>query len=200
MEKSAVIKVVVALEWEMFQQVKGLNGRAACQDNLETFIIMRSSQFDSWEENVVESYLADLIEAKKSERNLVMEKYAYMMEQTDPAYYANIAHLLPKITDKAQIMIDKILVHYEAWVIEFAAVYPNIRKNGRSMDGANLGGRASLLNYLKCELKTYSERTLAYLVESIMKEKELNRYWVSMEKMAQAYGYESLEEAEEALK
>ncbi|MBR5046631.1 MAG: DUF4125 family protein, partial [Eubacterium sp.] len=191
---------VVSLEWEMFQQVKGINGRASCQDNLETFVIMRTSQFESWDLDVVRSYLRDLIEAKQNERNLVMEKYAYMMEETDPQYFARIKHLLPAVSEKARQLAEQILDHYEAWVVEFAARYPNIRKNGRSMDGAVIGGRASLLNYLKCELYTYSEDTLKKYLDSILNKKELNRYWLSMEKMAQAYGYRTLDEAEEDLK
>ncbi len=200
MDRNNVEKLVVTLEWEMFQQVKGINGRASCQDNLETFVIMRSSQFESWDLDVVKSYLRDLVEARQVERNLVMEKYAYMMEETDPEYFARIKHLLPPVTENARALVEKILMFYGAWVMEFAAKYPNIRKNGRTMDGAVIGGRASLMNYLKCELYTYSERTLQLYVDSILNHKDLNRYWLSMEKMAQAYGYGSLDEAEEDLK
>lgn len=200
MDRLSIEKAVVCMEWDMFQQVKGINGRAACQDNLDTFVIMRTSQFESWDLEVVESYLKDLIEAKQNERNLVMEKYAYMMEETDPIYFAQIKHLLPVVTEKSKVIIEKILTHYEEWVNEFAAQYPNIRKNGRAMDDTVIGGRASLMNYLKCELYTYSEKTLELLAGSIISNKELNRYWISMEKMAQAYGYKTLDEAEEALK
>lgn len=196
MKKTDAIKTVVKLEWEMFQQVKGINGRASCQDNLKTFVVMRTSQFESWEEEVVKSYLRDLIEANQNGRNLVMEKYAYMMKVTDPTYYATIKHLLPTVSEKSRIIIEKIVTHYEEWVKEFALHYPKIRKNGRGLDNTDLSGRASLLNYLKSELCTYSERTLELYIASIMEEKELNRYWLSMEKMVEAYGYKSLDEAE----
>ncbi len=200
MDRNNVEKAVVSLEWEMFQKVKGINGRASCQDNLETFVIMRSSQFESWDLDVVKSYLRDLVEAIQQERNLVMEKYAYMMEETDPKYFARIKHLLPPVTDKAKALVDKIVCQYEDWVKEFAAKYPNIRKNGRAMDGGAIGERATLLNYLKCELYTYSEHTLELYWNSILKNREFNRYWFSMEKMAQAYGYQTLDEAEADLK
>ena len=200
MDRNNIEKAVVSLEWDMFQKVKGINGRASCQDNLETFVIMRSSQFESWDLNVVKSYLRDLVEAIQQERNLVMEKYAYMMEETDPKYFARIKHLLPVVSDKAKALVETILAQYEAWVTEFAARYPNIRKNGRAMDGGSIGERATLLNYLKCELYTYSERTLELYVDSILNNKDFNRYWFSMEKMAQAYGYHSLDEAEADLR
>ena len=192
--------LIVKKEWDMFQNVKNVGGRADCQDDWETFVIMRLSQLKSWEDNVVESYLNDLVEAEKAERNLVMEKYAYMMEETDPKYFARIKHLLPPVTDKAKSLVDKIVSQYEDWVKEFAAKYPNIRKNGRAMDGGSIGERATLLNYLKCELYTYSENTLELYWDSILKNKEFNRYWYSMEKMAQAYGYQTLDEAEADLK
>ncbi|MBR5047595.1 MAG: DUF4125 family protein [Eubacterium sp.] len=200
MDRGQFEKVVVSLEWEMFQQVKGINGRASCQDNLTTFVIMRTSQFESWDLNVVKSYLSDLLDAKANERNLVMEKYAYMMEETDPEYFARIKHLLPVVSDRARALVYKILGYYEKWVREFAVRYPNIRKNGRAMDVSIPGAAATLMNYLKCELYTYSEKTLELFVESILKDETFNRYWYSMEKMAQAYGYNTLDEAEEDLK
>ena len=63
MERKQMEKFVVEKEWEMFQQVKGIGGRASCQDDQETFVIMRLSQFESWPEEAVESYLQDLEEA-----------------------------------------------------------------------------------------------------------------------------------------
>lgn len=200
MRRAAIEKTVVFLEWQMFQKVQGINGRAACQDNMETFVIMRTSQFESWDMEVVESYLKDLQDARNNGRNLMVEKYAYMMEETDPEYFASIRHILPTISEKKKIMVEKILVHYREWVQEFAIHYPNIRKNGRQADMTDLTGRASLFNYLKCELYTYSERTLELYCGSIIQQPELNRYWLSMEKMAEAYGYKTLDEAEEALK
>ncbi len=68
----------------MFQQVQGVNGRAACQDDWTTFLIMRLSQFEGWDTDVLESYFEDIVQAEAQERNLIMEKYAYMMEETDP--------------------------------------------------------------------------------------------------------------------
>ena len=65
------------------QQVQGVNGRAACQDDWTTFLIMRLSQFEGWDTDVLESYFEDIVQAEAQERNLIMEKYAYMMEETD---------------------------------------------------------------------------------------------------------------------
>ena len=64
----------------MFQNVRNTGGRAACQDDFETFDVMRKSQFLTWDLPLLESYWQDLQEGKAQGRNLVMEKYAYMME------------------------------------------------------------------------------------------------------------------------
>lgn len=80
MERRELERQIVEKEWLMFQQVQGVNGRAACQDDWTTFLIMRLSQFEGWDTDVLESYFEDIVQAEAQERNLIMEKYAYMME------------------------------------------------------------------------------------------------------------------------
>ena len=48
MERRELERQIVEKEWLMFQQVQGVNGRAACQDDWSTFLIMRLSQFEGW--------------------------------------------------------------------------------------------------------------------------------------------------------
>ena len=90
--KEDLIASIVALEWEMFQNVNNVGGRAACQDNFETFSVMRSSQATAWSEAALASYLEDLTDAQENGRNLLTEKYARMMEFTAPLEYARIQH------------------------------------------------------------------------------------------------------------
>lgn len=199
MERKELQQQIVEREWDMFQKVHGIDGRASCQDDLKTFLIMRLSQFEGWDEEVLTSYLEDLEEAKAQERNLVMEKYAYMMEETDPVYFLSIQALLPPISEEKRLMAEKITEYYMAWEREADILYPNVRKQGRPTEGVSVDGTVSVQNYLKCELYTYSERTLALFILSIEKDSSYNRYKKTMEKMVQAYGYDSLEEAEQAL-
>ncbi|MBQ7816510.1 MAG: DUF4125 family protein, partial [Oscillospiraceae bacterium] len=79
-KKEALIKE----EWEKFHNVQNEGGRADCQEDPETFAIMRRSQFVCWSEELVDSWHKDLIDAKKEGRNLLSEKYAWMMRQTAP--------------------------------------------------------------------------------------------------------------------
>jgi molybdopterin-guanine dinucleotide biosynthesis protein len=51
--KKELINKIVAKEWEMFQNVTNQGGRASCQENPDTFEIMRSSQWETWPVEVV---------------------------------------------------------------------------------------------------------------------------------------------------
>ena len=199
MNREGIEELIIQNEWEMFQKVKGLEGRAPCQDQYRTFIIMRLSQFKSWPMEVVSSYLNDLETAKSAERNLIMEKYARMMELTDPDYYASIQHLLPPVGEKAKELVEQITARYMLWEKEVSMKYPNVRKHGRNASDISADGTVSMEEYLKCELITYSEKTLMLLYNQIVSEPDNNLYLLSMEKMARAFGYSSLQEAEEAL-
>lgn len=47
-EMNPIIEQIVEMEWEMFQNVRNTGGRVACQDDFETFDVMRKSQFLIW--------------------------------------------------------------------------------------------------------------------------------------------------------
>ena len=195
MERRELERQIVEKEWLMFQKVQGVNGRAACQDDWTTFLVMRLSQFEGWDTNVLESYYDDIEQAEAQERNLIMEKYAYMMEETDPVYFLSIKGMLPEVSEEKQLMASV----YMEWEKEADIKYPNIRKHGRPAEGIGVDGTVSVRNYLKCELYTYSAKTLALFILSIENNPGYNRYLVTMQKMVQAYGYSSLEEAEKAM-
>ena len=110
MERRELEKQIIEKEWLMFQKVQDVNGRASCQDDWTTFLIMRISQFEGWDMNVLESYYDDIEQAEAQERNLIMEKYAYMMEETDPVYFLSIKGMLPEISEEKQLMAEKSLL------------------------------------------------------------------------------------------
>ena len=98
LDNEALIKEIVQTEWAMFDRVSNAGGRAGCQDDWETFDIMRRSQFVVWDRVSLESYRNDLQQAEKQGRNLLTEKYAYMMQDTCPEEYQKIEKELPVLS------------------------------------------------------------------------------------------------------
>ena len=155
------IQEIVAEEWRQFQQVKNEGGRAACQDNWEEFRRQRESQFRAWSPELRESYYQDLREAAAAGRNLLTEKYAYMMKETAPKRFAALARLLPPISREKQALVESIVAVHLAWAGEFAAAFPLYAATGRPLRRTEAGpGETAIETYLRGELSTYSERTL----------------------------------------
>jgi hypothetical protein len=199
-EKSRLIRDIVALEWEMFQKVEGIGGRAGCQDQYPTFEIMRSSQFLAWDPQSLDFYLQDLNQAKGTGRNLVTEKYAYMMESTDPEYYkVKLQPYLTPVGASKALLIRRILEQLVLWDKEVTTQYPKIALRGRPREtSANHNGFTSVETYMGGELKTYSEKTLQSLLDHILEVNARggNMVRTILEHTTEQYGFASLEEAE----
>lgn len=194
-----IINSAVAMEWEMFDKVQNCGGRAACQDDAETFSIMRSSQFQAWDRELLESYREDLLYAQAQGRNLLCEKYAYMMERTAPAEYQRIKAALPVPSLEALYLADMICAAHVVWQEELAKRYPLLTGRGRPIRREADGpGVTSFETYLRGELLTYSVETLrlyAALVERNQKER-INLCEQVLRNTVLQYGFSSLEEAE----
>lgn len=196
------IERIIAMEWEMFDKVQNRGGRAPCQDDHGTFQIMRSSQLMAWNIPMQESYFNDLLEAQKQGRNLLSEKYAYMMERTSPLEYAVIKEKLPPRDAKKDSMIDQICRTHVVWLEALSERYPRLTGNGRVIRKKGDGlYSASFETYLWGELATYSLKTVkryaAYL-EQLQKEgRNLNE--MILRNMVERYGFASLEAAENRL-
>ncbi len=193
------IKEIVRREWEMFDQVDNEGGRAPCQEDYETFEIMRTSQFMAWPEELRAGYLKDLIAAEAAGRNLLMEKYARMMVCTSPQQYAWMEADLPHISAERHKIIEAIISIQLTWREQFAAAYPRLSGQARPIHTeADQPDDTSFETYLRGELQTYSEATLllygrmiaAFAREEKNLTEEIMKYTVSQ------YGYDSLEEAE----
>lgn len=198
-EMNPIIEQIVEMEWEMFQNVRNTGGRAACQDDFETFDVMRKSQFLIWDLPLLESYWQDLQEGKAQGKNLVMEKYAYMMESTAPKEYEAIATGLPKISEEKQAMVEQIVAIQVGWREEFAEKYPHLSGQARIIHTSeDTLYDISFETYLRGELKTYSMQTLvlygrrivAFVQEQKNMTEEIMRYTTAF------YGYKTLEDAE----
>lgn len=202
MAKENIVESIIEIEWNMFQNVQNVGGRAACQDELHTFRIMRASQAESWSEAVLESYQSDLAEALKEGRNLMTEKYARMMKSTSPSEYADIEHLLPSLSVEVNEYIEKISSIVLEWETELLVKYPAILKNGRPIHTSDdTPFVTSLETYLKSELATYSLRTLELYHEHVSSQKlnNINGSELTLLHTIRSYGYQTLAEANQKL-
>lgn len=195
-EKDPLIAAIIGAEWQMFDKVQNEGGRAACQNDARTFAIMRYSQFAPLPQDVLESYRDDLEQAAQVGRNLLAEKYAYMMEYTDPATFdRTLRDHLPAVSAYKQELCARIANRLIRDEQQFAARYPALHAQGRPTEGAQADD-VSVHVYALGELKTYSERTLERYDAWLRANPEENISVSVHRVMVQLYGYDSLEAAE----
>lgn len=152
---------ILSIEWAMFDKVNENKARASCQDDSDTFVVMRKSQFEAWDQATRASYLEDLLAASAQGRNLVEEKYKLMMcgaeldEMIRQAAYPpeEIVHTADAI---CAVMLD--------WTVKMHTEFPQLAQGARPVFSyEDVLGVTSIQTYLRCELLTYSLRTLQAL-------------------------------------
>ena len=158
-EKERLIDQIISEEYPMFSSVQNIGGRAACQDDPDTFYIMRYAQHSIFGRETLESYLEDIGKAKREGRNLIAEKYSRMMEETDPDWFEkNLRPYLPEPGRRSEILADSLTVVfmscYERVKQQYPALLAVVRGPYDNRDGA------SIRLYFSSELKTWSEKTL----------------------------------------
>ena len=202
MKKNEMIKMIADIEWVMFDKVNNIGGRASCQDEKQTFYIMRSSQLGAWSEALLESYLEDLEQAKQAGRNPLSEKYGYMMERTSPAEFAGIREQLPSRTPEKDALIDKICAQQTDWQEQLAERYPKLTGRGRSIRRTeDTPFNTSFETYMWGELATYSKKTIEIYADYV---EEIRQAGKSIPEMVllntvKQYGFDSLDAAEERM-
>lgn len=199
--KDSIVNQIIDLEWEMFQSVEAIGGRASCQNDADTFYIMRYSNYAVFDEDTLSSCREDFIRGKSQGRNLVMEKYGYMMEVTDPEYFnATLRERLPRIDALKTAKVKEICDAMENFDRRFAKEYPKFSGQGRTPSEVR-EKEASARVYLEGELKTYSVETLDKYMHAIryMDGRGINPVSQIRKMSAGFYGYDSLEAAEESI-
>lgn len=195
-----VIEHIIDKEYAMLDQVNGLDGRACCQDNFSEFRLMRASQFLVWPAEICESYFADLRLAEETGRNLIFEKYAWMMQTSLPEEFEKVCHVLPQFTQEQIGRMERIVKIQVFWAEEFAKKYPACGGRGRPLHTWQDTRRdTSVETYMRGELATYSDATVQLydrFVENCLKE-ERNLTAEVRENQARFQGWKSLEEAEQ---
>ena len=192
---------IVEIEWLMFRAVRNIGGPADCQEDPETFGIMRASQALVWPEETRVFYLQDLVTASANGRNLMEEKYARMMQFTSPAEFRRIRKLLPVLGQEEKQLIDRLTLRSIRWAEDFALEYPQLAAKGRKVTAGEDARSASLEAYCRGECSTYSLFTLRSLwgfYEQAVREGN-NGHTLVERNTVRFYGYASLEDAERGL-
>ena len=155
MDRRTLIKRILEFELNMFQAVPAKEYNR-CREQPEAFRLHREAQFSIFSEDTLESYLDDIIHAKKEGINLMTMKYA-RMEYLIPRFNAN-----PLIDEVAGIMVD--------WQLQMVQEYREFMKHARSVTTENDSqNQTSFETYLRGELETYSEKTLSLLLHDLEK-------------------------------
>ena len=193
---------VIRREWDQFQRTENEGGRASCQGNWPMFHQMRASQFMTWPEDLLRSYLDDLDEANRVDRNLVTEKYARMMASTAPdEYRERIEPFIPRLSDERIARQERVITVQVAWARDFRGHYPRLGAAMRVLTTAeDTPEDTSFETYLRGELGTYSDRTMA-LYEAMVEDLQAAGRNLTEQTVANTVrlgGFADLEEAEAA--
>lgn len=201
-DNEALVAKIAELEFEAFDKVKNEGGRADCQNDWATFSIMRKSQYLTWNRPMLLQYLYDFDREYHRGHNLIEEKYGRMMESTAPEEYAAIRQYFPELSPEKKAVIEQIVEIQVAWMEEFAAKYPCLADNARSVRSAEDNRfNTSYETYLRGEISTYSDKMLElygrYVVEHAAGNRNLA--FEIMGNSVRLYGYQNLDEAEKFL-
>lgn len=197
-----LVEEVIRREWDQFQRTENEGGRASCQGNWPMFHQMRASQFMTWPEDLLRSYLDDLDEANRVGRNLVTEKYARMMASTTPdEYRERIEPFIPRLSDERVARQERVIAVQVAWARDFRGRYPKLGAAMRVLTTAeDTPEDTSFETYLRGELGTYSDRTMA-LYEAMVEDLQAAGRNLTEQTVANTVrlgGFADLEEAESA--
>lgn len=190
MGKKQLIAEILEIELKMFVAVRS-RYPVSCQKNPEGFCVMRSAQFSVWSEKTLRSYLSDLKKALDEGRNLMTLKYA------------RIENLIPPLHKNYQVdeMLDEIVMVEMEWQKAMFSKYPALISRGRPLtDAEKKPADTSFKTYLKCEMETYSDQTLLYLLEDVRGHQARNENMTEKiyKTMVKSMGYASLEQADAA--
>ncbi|MCC6098780.1 MAG: DUF4125 family protein [Olsenella sp.] len=162
----ADLRRLVGLEWEQFDAVLGMNGRAGCQDDLRSFLSYRCAQYLAFPHRLIPLVLGEYEEAERTGRNLVEEKYARMMAVTDPdGYQRDWAQRLGTPSPVRAAALRQIRALLSPALEAAARELPQSHRHARPDESAP--GRVSALDYFEAELAGYSLGTLFALRDAL---------------------------------
>jgi hypothetical protein len=186
--REKLITKIVELELEMFLAVPS-DGIYSCQQDPDGFGLHRRVQFSIWSEDTLQSYLDDLKRAKENCINLMTIKYACMQDLI--------------AGENRNPLIAEILTIQYRWQEEMVQKYPYLLAGARHLPGSDdTVEDTAFETYLRGELETYSDDTLALLHRDVIKLKKMgiNGSEEIYEHLVKELGYDSIEAANQAQK
>lgn len=199
MSKQELIDTIVRYEWDDFSRVRDIDGISKCQKRPDMFIRMRRALLETWSDELLDSYLEDVSNAKGSHRSLMSEKYAWMMQTVDSDRFADIVELLPIIPYKTCEQIERIVKILLVWQSWANAMYPRLTARGRPLiTEDDMQGVVSFETYARSELKSYSPRTVELYEGHVIAcwRDGRNLAVENLDNIAKSYGYVDAGDAE----
>lgn len=99
---------ILDFEWKNFDEIRGINGRALCQDSPKEFFIMRLAQYLAYNRKLIGYLYEDLKKAEKNGFNPIFDKYARMMEFTDKDKFESIKENLEELSPVKSRLLENI--------------------------------------------------------------------------------------------
>lgn len=164
-----IIKDIISMEWNFFDKVKGINGRAICQDSPLEFILNRLAQYLVYSNVICLHIQSDYKKCLDINFNPVFGKYARMVQSTDPNIYKEIKDNLPQISPVKQYALKEIgEIFYEA-LKKVEKNLPETSKNARPKNSVN--HRISSIDYYLAEISFFNLSTIWLLKDYIINTK-----------------------------
>ena len=182
--KSQMIDEILEIELVMFLSVRARQ-KASCQEQPDTFRMMRKAQFSAWSGKTLACYLDDLRTAQNDGTNLMTHKYARM------------DNTIPRLNEDP--LIEKIVRAQYAWQQTLMEKYPYLMHRARPLKSSeDTYHQTSFETYLTSELETYSHKTLESLYEDIEKKQQEGKNLTKevYEYILKELGHESLAAAD----
>lgn len=193
----ASVQELLDLEWQLFDEAPLAGRRTARPGERELFAITHSSELASWTPELRASWRQDLLNAQAEGRNLINEKYIYMLKRTDSERYDTLKHTLPAASMEKLWLVDWICQAQTAWQENLEERYPYLMQSMETVyedaDGPSFHETALRSGLMACSVNTL--RLYASQIERSQKAGGNLREDV-LRNMAGQLGYPSLETIE----
>ena len=166
LSRAEEISYIISQEWTWFDVVRGLEGRASCQDDAVQFFVYRMAQYLAFPADVIALVARDCERCAAEGRNLIEEKYARMMRATDPERYAHTwASRLGEPSPVRKAALEDVAAALLPMADAVARELPESARHARVE--ASMSGRVSAVDYFLSEVEGYSLDTLWRLAEGL---------------------------------